>query len=122
MIRRPPRSTLFPYTTLFRSQEEKCPNSNRVASWKAKNQVEPQPLAYLDKAYLCARRKTRSPWYRGARDCGNLNSSKSSTAGQKTLPSSKRKRCRRSSPAERSSSQRRLDVVSAGFGEDQISV
>src|SRR3712207_8822678 len=25
MIRRPPRSTLFPYTTLFRSQEETSP-------------------------------------------------------------------------------------------------
>src|SRR5258708_11661607 len=25
MIRRPPRSTLFPYTTLFRSQIESCP-------------------------------------------------------------------------------------------------
>src|SRR5260370_23904499 len=24
MIRRPPRSTLFPYTTLFRSQDEAC--------------------------------------------------------------------------------------------------
>src|SRR2546422_3646481 len=24
MIRRPPRSTLFPYTTLFRSQQEHC--------------------------------------------------------------------------------------------------
>src|SRR2546426_8918997 len=24
MIRRPPRSTLFPYTTLFRSREEEC--------------------------------------------------------------------------------------------------
>src|SRR2546425_13114298 len=24
MIRRPPRSTLFPYTTLFRSAEEQC--------------------------------------------------------------------------------------------------
>src|SRR3712207_9219077 len=24
MIRRPPRSTLFPYTTLFRSHEKKC--------------------------------------------------------------------------------------------------
>src|SRR5687767_15693751 len=24
MIRRPPRSTLFPYTTLFRSQEREC--------------------------------------------------------------------------------------------------
>src|SRR3989440_4816258 len=26
MIRRPPRSTLFPYTTLFRSQVGHCPN------------------------------------------------------------------------------------------------
>src|SRR3989442_14062382 len=25
MIRRPPRSTLFPYTTLFRSLESRCP-------------------------------------------------------------------------------------------------
>src|SRR2546429_5775062 len=29
MIRRPPRSTLFPYTTLFRS--EKCPTRHRKA-------------------------------------------------------------------------------------------
>src|SRR3712207_7264388 len=27
MIRRPPRSTLFPYTTLFRSSHEFCPAS-----------------------------------------------------------------------------------------------
>src|SRR3712207_7541280 len=27
MIRRPPRSTLFPYTTLFRSEEEAAPDS-----------------------------------------------------------------------------------------------
>src|SRR3712207_8229700 len=25
MIRRPPRSTLFPYTTLFRSDRQRCP-------------------------------------------------------------------------------------------------
>src|SRR2546430_17299263 len=25
MIRRPPRSTLFPYTTLFRSRRQECP-------------------------------------------------------------------------------------------------
>src|SRR2546425_9088534 len=30
MIRRPPRSTLFPYTTLFRSSSRSCPPS-RVA-------------------------------------------------------------------------------------------
>src|SRR2546429_3022579 len=30
MIRRPPRSTLFPYTTLFRSGPTRCSNSDRV--------------------------------------------------------------------------------------------
>src|SRR2546423_9697378 len=29
MIRRPPRSTLFPYTTLFRSRTLACSSSNR---------------------------------------------------------------------------------------------
>src|SRR5437899_8805820 len=29
MIRRPPRSTLFPYTTLFRSRARSCKNRNR---------------------------------------------------------------------------------------------
>src|SRR2546427_9635278 len=30
MIRRPPRSTLFPYTTLFRSYDEKRPSREKV--------------------------------------------------------------------------------------------
>src|SRR2546430_10225514 len=30
MIRRPPRSTLFPYTTLFRSRMEDGENANRI--------------------------------------------------------------------------------------------
>src|SRR2546427_6466534 len=30
MIRRPPRSTLFPYTTLFRSQAEESENDQRA--------------------------------------------------------------------------------------------
>src|SRR3712207_8213244 len=29
MIRRPPRSTLFPYTTLFRSQQRRAPGEQR---------------------------------------------------------------------------------------------
>src|SRR2546425_9365703 len=33
MIRRPPRSTLFPYTTLFRSR--RCPRSRRGGSGRA---------------------------------------------------------------------------------------
>src|SRR3712207_9129701 len=32
MIRRPPRSTLFPYTTLFRSHERYAPSGLRVIS------------------------------------------------------------------------------------------
>src|SRR5438477_8001275 len=37
MIRRPPRSTLFPYTTLFRSQVERavCERPMRPVSWAA---------------------------------------------------------------------------------------
>src|SRR2546429_5251521 len=38
MIRRPPRSTLFPYTTLFRSDKGLAEHHGmraRVASWKA---------------------------------------------------------------------------------------
>src|SRR2546427_8347301 len=30
MIRRPPRSTLFPYTTLFRSRRERAPPASRT--------------------------------------------------------------------------------------------
>src|SRR5690554_1101409 len=32
MIRRPPRSTLFPYTTLFRSQQERTKSSDSPSS------------------------------------------------------------------------------------------
>src|SRR5260370_32857704 len=45
MIRRPPRSTLFPYTTLFRSQR----NMRRLIVWKVHTQntrhsSSPRPL------------------------------------------------------------------------------
>src|SRR2546430_7214157 len=33
MIRRPPRSTLFPYTTLFRSPCRSCGVNGRAVSW-----------------------------------------------------------------------------------------
>src|SRR2546422_4268028 len=33
MIRRPPRSTLFPYTTLFRSPHENSERANGPAAW-----------------------------------------------------------------------------------------
>src|ERR1039458_8396073 len=33
MIRRPPRSTLFPYTTLFRSTDSTVPNDSAAVTW-----------------------------------------------------------------------------------------
>src|SRR5262245_62612717 len=36
MIRRPPRSTLFPYTTLFRSRSRRLPNHRHVVWIAAK--------------------------------------------------------------------------------------
>src|SRR5258705_4896467 len=35
MIRRPPRSTLFPYTTLFRSGQDCCQQSGRLPAHRA---------------------------------------------------------------------------------------
>src|SRR3712207_6947961 len=44
MIRRPPRSTLFPYTTLFRS----APNSGRrpgtTCPWRVTRRPRPRPI------------------------------------------------------------------------------
>src|SRR5256885_7780238 len=47
MIRRPPRSTLFPYTTLFRSIH--CPSSlmGRGRRWQASLHIQPHP--FLDR-------------------------------------------------------------------------
>src|SRR5258708_9746927 len=39
MIRRPPRSTLFPYTTLFRSRSRRNGQLRRVSSWRRGSQV-----------------------------------------------------------------------------------
>ena len=48
MIRRPPRSTLFPYTTLFRSELVGGRNENRLSTHAfGKIQHEPQPLVRL---------------------------------------------------------------------------
>jgi len=42
MIRRPPRSTLFPYTTLFRSNPGMRPRSSRLATSDVMNTVLPE--------------------------------------------------------------------------------
>src|SRR3712207_8420260 len=43
MIRRPPRSTLFPYTTLFRSQHPPHRADRRRHLGGARRRVQPQP-------------------------------------------------------------------------------
>src|SRR3712207_8766827 len=39
MIRRPPRSTLFPYTTLFRSEATESKTRKRVTQWHSEQMV-----------------------------------------------------------------------------------
>src|SRR2546422_5473514 len=54
MIRRPPRSTLFPYTTLFRSQKWGVENEEFVETVKilmnSIQQPEPQRIELIDEA------------------------------------------------------------------------
>src|SRR5438876_7268168 len=47
MIRRPPRSTLFPYTTLFRSAVGAPPGGDRVVHAAVRRVVAHEPLAQL---------------------------------------------------------------------------
>src|SRR3712207_8256197 len=58
MIRRPPRSTLFPYTTLFRSAEL-CRAFTEVGFYFVRNHGVPQPL--VDAAFDAARRFHAQP-------------------------------------------------------------
>src|SRR3712207_7616896 len=56
MIRRPPRSTLFPYTTLFRARREaqaerlRLPGARVCAVGRARAEVEHRPPAQADHA------------------------------------------------------------------------
>src|SRR3712207_7852303 len=56
MIRRPPRSTLFPYTTLFRSRSTSASCTDGCAT------AEATPRA----AWRSCGRSTTTPWRRGA--------------------------------------------------------
>src|SRR5437588_7748312 len=44
MIRRPPRSTLFPYTTLFRSLLPKSFLRRRTSAWRSSTAIGSTPL------------------------------------------------------------------------------
>src|SRR3712207_7304981 len=58
MIRRPPRSTLFPYTTLFRSEIESL-WEDEIASWDIANQGSPSEV--LEK--VSTEEQTHPPGY-----------------------------------------------------------
>src|SRR2546423_9459 len=70
MIRRPPRSTLFPYTTLFRSPASARPDPNRRgAGWAGAHRgrseehtSELQSLAYLVCRLLLEKKMLGSMW------------------------------------------------------------
>src|SRR3712207_7582749 len=59
MIRRPPRSTLFPYTTLFRSRQRRGARDVRGAVRAARRAREVE--AGVDEAAVAARLRTRAP-------------------------------------------------------------
>src|SRR5258708_19482707 len=53
MIRRPPRSTLFPYTTLFRSCRSDCEGPRRIPAichWHDRSQEWPRGFLEIDRA------------------------------------------------------------------------
>src|SRR5947209_14694424 len=54
MIRRPPRSTLFPYTTLFRSDDETCRNS----LWQRPDGRGPYPNTSDSRRFTASDRKS----------------------------------------------------------------
>src|SRR5260221_8802997 len=49
MIRRPPRSTLFPYTTLFRSQPERSRHDQHRARERAHHDAGPYEVVMRDR-------------------------------------------------------------------------
>src|SRR5687768_17984083 len=71
MIRRPPRSTLFPYTTLFRSTGSKHADSNRMRFVPSRTADSSQPITdrkstrlnsshgYISYAVFCLKKKKK---------------------------------------------------------------
>src|SRR5687768_17847166 len=71
MIRRPPRSTLFPYTTLFRSKEHlggfsivRAPDLDAALEWARKDRKSTRlnsSHGYISYAVFCLKKKRRPP-------------------------------------------------------------
>src|SRR3989442_7870941 len=73
MIRRPPRSTLFPYTTLFRSPRSSGPNDDYVEDLR-RNPIRPSP-------------RSQRPLYARARPpCGSAERSEEHTSELQSRP------------------------------------
>src|SRR2546427_7561006 len=60
MIRRPPRSTLFPYTTLFRSFPANVRRAESLGGVVCRSRGTPPALGHLDRAeqLVCGRAET----------------------------------------------------------------
>src|SRR2546425_6365629 len=86
MIRRPPRSTLFPYTTLFRSQApaaspgsrrlagrtRSCPSSRPTRRRSEEHTSELQSLAYLVCRLLLEKKKRRHDKWNHLKDMSEI--------------------------------------------------
>src|SRR5256885_2903643 len=85
MIRRPPRSTLFPYTTLFRSERPRGP-SQRVADESGLRQLEVETLIGIG-IFTCEIRRDRVQVALGLahRDAGLESSSNPGVRGAPAL-------------------------------------
>src|SRR5258708_39870862 len=79
MIRRPPRSTLFPYTTLFRSNRESAECCSVITLLAAQNLI-PIPLADL---HLVLARKFQRGLHRLRSTTGEVNRSASKVFSRK---------------------------------------
>src|SRR5947207_10456321 len=62
MIRRPPRSTLFPYTTLFRSQENRRKFASKIDREFAMNQRLPRPELSVEFSFAQPNCRGSSEW------------------------------------------------------------
>src|SRR2546425_8067757 len=96
MIRRPPRSTLFPYTTLFRSDREERPDLDAIymnavlvmtgrGGWpmtrSEEHTSELQSLAYLVCRLLLEKKKKFTPSYT---DVSTLHNDEDRRTGHET--------------------------------------
>src|SRR3712207_7705566 len=77
MIRRPPRSTLFPYTTLFRSDPDSAPEEERPVLYGLISEVERSDLWDRVSAFSLSGQVTLAALYRWGTDrkSTRLNSS-----------------------------------------------